>query len=233
MNHETLNVLKYVRPGGGFVPKFPVFGKVEVNGLNEEPLFAYLKVVCFMYMIWIYAINGCSCFALKNSDTLSFLIRHRKLCHLWTLLLEIWRNSTGPQSMSMTFGGILRSSLLLQMACPSEGEVIDHRPQVRNPISSPLGLTSVTIKVALMLSLYCRYELHCPIENVEKDIAELLWWILFNLSPVAEWRSPSKCTRAPELDLMGRGTSLRASVHSLWGQVPFSHWRSFHCHTSV
>uniref|UniRef100_A0A7N8YLX5 Glutathione peroxidase n=1 Tax=Mastacembelus armatus TaxID=205130 RepID=A0A7N8YLX5_9TELE len=43
VNHETLNILKYVRPGGGFVPKFPVFGKVEVNGLNEEPLFTYLK----------------------------------------------------------------------------------------------------------------------------------------------------------------------------------------------
>ncbi|KAG7507333.1 glutathione peroxidase 6-like [Solea senegalensis] len=43
VNHETLNILKYVRPGGGFVPKFPVFGRVEVNGLNEEPLFSYLK----------------------------------------------------------------------------------------------------------------------------------------------------------------------------------------------
>lgn len=47
MNHETLNILKYVRPGGGFVPKFTVFGKVEVNGLNEDPLFTYLKVMCF------------------------------------------------------------------------------------------------------------------------------------------------------------------------------------------
>lgn len=45
MNHEILNILKYVRPGGGFVPKFPVFGKVEVNGLNEESLFTYLKVM--------------------------------------------------------------------------------------------------------------------------------------------------------------------------------------------
>ncbi|KAJ8406793.1 hypothetical protein AAFF_G00297090 [Aldrovandia affinis] len=42
-NHETLNVLRYVRPGGGFVPKFPIFGKLEVNGLNEESLFTYLK----------------------------------------------------------------------------------------------------------------------------------------------------------------------------------------------
>lgn len=49
VNHEILNVLKYVRPGGGFVPKFPVFGKVEVNGLNEEPLFTYLKVVLTIF----------------------------------------------------------------------------------------------------------------------------------------------------------------------------------------
>uniref|UniRef100_A0A3B3DF78 Glutathione peroxidase n=1 Tax=Oryzias melastigma TaxID=30732 RepID=A0A3B3DF78_ORYME len=42
-NEEILNVLKYVRPGGGFVPKFPIFSKVEVNGLNEEPLFTFLK----------------------------------------------------------------------------------------------------------------------------------------------------------------------------------------------
>lgn len=44
-NEEILNVLKYVRPGGGFVPKFPIFSKVEVNGLNEEPLFTFLKVI--------------------------------------------------------------------------------------------------------------------------------------------------------------------------------------------
>ncbi|KPP75197.1 glutathione peroxidase 6-like [Scleropages formosus] len=42
-NHETLNSLRCVRPGGGFIPKFPIFGKVEVNGLNEDPLFTYLK----------------------------------------------------------------------------------------------------------------------------------------------------------------------------------------------
>lgn len=49
MNNETLNILKYVRPGGGFVPKFPVFGKVEVNGSNEDPLFTYLKVLCYTF----------------------------------------------------------------------------------------------------------------------------------------------------------------------------------------
>lgn len=51
VNEEMLNILKYVRPGGGFVPKFPVFAKVEVNGLNEEPLFTYLKVLSILEMI--------------------------------------------------------------------------------------------------------------------------------------------------------------------------------------
>ncbi|XP_030628612.1 glutathione peroxidase 6-like [Chanos chanos] len=45
-NSEVLNVLKYVRPGGGFVPKFPVYGRVKVNGLHEHPLFTYLKMAC-------------------------------------------------------------------------------------------------------------------------------------------------------------------------------------------
>uniref|UniRef100_A0AAQ5ZE14 Uncharacterized protein n=1 Tax=Amphiprion ocellaris TaxID=80972 RepID=A0AAQ5ZE14_AMPOC len=53
VNHETLNILKYVRPGGGFVPKFPVFGKVEVNGLNEDPLFTYLKVYFHLTVTFI------------------------------------------------------------------------------------------------------------------------------------------------------------------------------------
>lgn len=49
-----------MRPGGGFVPNFPVFGKVEVNGLNEEPLFTYLKVVLFLLQrMLMYKINLC------------------------------------------------------------------------------------------------------------------------------------------------------------------------------
>ncbi|XP_043087002.1 glutathione peroxidase 9 [Puntigrus tetrazona] len=42
-NHETLNALQYVRPGGGFLPKFPIFSRIEVNGSEEHPLYAYLK----------------------------------------------------------------------------------------------------------------------------------------------------------------------------------------------
>ncbi len=40
---EILNCLKYVRPGGGYIPKFPVFAKVDVNGENAHPLFAFLR----------------------------------------------------------------------------------------------------------------------------------------------------------------------------------------------
>uniref|UniRef100_A0A8C4T6Q6 Glutathione peroxidase n=1 Tax=Erpetoichthys calabaricus TaxID=27687 RepID=A0A8C4T6Q6_ERPCA len=40
---EILNSLKYVRPGGGFVPTFSLTEKVEVNGKGAHPLFIYLK----------------------------------------------------------------------------------------------------------------------------------------------------------------------------------------------
>lgn len=45
-NSEILNGLKYVRPGGGFVPNFQVFGKIDVNGAKEHPLYSHLKSVC-------------------------------------------------------------------------------------------------------------------------------------------------------------------------------------------
>lgn len=35
---------RYVRPGNGFVPNFPLFEKVDVNGDNEQALFTFLKV---------------------------------------------------------------------------------------------------------------------------------------------------------------------------------------------
>uniref|UniRef100_A0A4W3HWB5 Glutathione peroxidase n=1 Tax=Callorhinchus milii TaxID=7868 RepID=A0A4W3HWB5_CALMI len=43
---EVLNVLKYVRPGNGFVPNFPIFGKILVNGESEHPLYTFLKASC-------------------------------------------------------------------------------------------------------------------------------------------------------------------------------------------
>lgn len=43
---EILNTLKYVRPGSGFEPKFPILEKVDVNGENEHPVYSYLKAFC-------------------------------------------------------------------------------------------------------------------------------------------------------------------------------------------
>jgi len=43
---EILNGVKYVRPGGGFVPNFQMFEKIDVNGDKEHPLYTYLKDQC-------------------------------------------------------------------------------------------------------------------------------------------------------------------------------------------
>ena len=51
-NPEILNGIKYVRPGGGFEPQFPVFGKTHVNGQNELPLFTFLKV-CIVFVLMV------------------------------------------------------------------------------------------------------------------------------------------------------------------------------------
>jgi len=45
-NYEIMNILKYVRPGNNYVPNFPLFEKVDVNGENEHPLFAFMKDKC-------------------------------------------------------------------------------------------------------------------------------------------------------------------------------------------
>jgi len=40
---ETLALLKHVRPGGGYEPKFPLTTKVDVNGASADPLFQWLR----------------------------------------------------------------------------------------------------------------------------------------------------------------------------------------------
>lgn len=42
-DYELLNVLKYVRPGGGYEPNFPITTKLEVNGKGESEIFTFLK----------------------------------------------------------------------------------------------------------------------------------------------------------------------------------------------
>jgi len=47
-NDEILNCLKYVRPGGGYVPRFMLSEKIMVNGDPSQvhPLYNFLKSVC-------------------------------------------------------------------------------------------------------------------------------------------------------------------------------------------
>ncbi|XP_023567878.1 glutathione peroxidase 6 [Octodon degus] len=45
-NSEILSGLKYVRPGGGFVPNFQLFEKGDVNGAEEQKVFTFLKNSC-------------------------------------------------------------------------------------------------------------------------------------------------------------------------------------------
>lgn len=43
---EIYNAIKYVRPGNGFVPKFPLTIRIDVNGENRHPIYSFLKRSC-------------------------------------------------------------------------------------------------------------------------------------------------------------------------------------------
>lgn len=50
---ELVNGIKYVRPGGGYEPNFKLFKrsglvltKVQVNGIDQEPIYSWLKGLC-------------------------------------------------------------------------------------------------------------------------------------------------------------------------------------------
>jgi glutathione peroxidase len=45
-NSEIPPLLKHVRPGGDYVPNFPLFQKLDVNGDSEHALYTRLKSVC-------------------------------------------------------------------------------------------------------------------------------------------------------------------------------------------
>uniref|UniRef100_A0A2K6GAA5 Glutathione peroxidase n=1 Tax=Propithecus coquereli TaxID=379532 RepID=A0A2K6GAA5_PROCO len=45
-NSEILATIKYVRPGGGFVPNFQLFEKGDVNGEKEQKFYTFLKNSC-------------------------------------------------------------------------------------------------------------------------------------------------------------------------------------------
>jgi glutathione peroxidase len=45
-DQEIPYCLKYVRPGGGFVPNFPLFQKAHVNGGDQMAVYGWLKSRC-------------------------------------------------------------------------------------------------------------------------------------------------------------------------------------------
>ncbi|KAF7634279.1 Glutathione peroxidase [Meloidogyne graminicola] len=47
-NHEIMNGIKFVRPGNGWKPhkNLHIYGKLEVNGANQHPLYEFLKDSC-------------------------------------------------------------------------------------------------------------------------------------------------------------------------------------------
>nr|APZ88407.1 GPX-5 [Bursaphelenchus xylophilus] len=47
-NHEIMNGITHVRPGNGFKPhrNLQIYGKLEVNGKDEHPLYEFLKSHC-------------------------------------------------------------------------------------------------------------------------------------------------------------------------------------------
>jgi len=45
-NEEILNMVKFIRPGNGYVPNFPIYRKIDVNGEGAHPLYKFLRTAC-------------------------------------------------------------------------------------------------------------------------------------------------------------------------------------------
>jgi len=50
---EIQATLQYVRPGNGFLPKFPLYQKIMVNGDLRHPIYTYLTGICPATMVEI------------------------------------------------------------------------------------------------------------------------------------------------------------------------------------
>ena len=54
--YELINGLKYVRPGHGFEPNFPLMEKRDVNGEKEDEIYTFLKVRNFILWFILMAL---------------------------------------------------------------------------------------------------------------------------------------------------------------------------------
>ncbi|KXJ12185.1 glutathione peroxidase 2 [Exaiptasia diaphana] len=65
---EILNGLKYVRPGKGYTPNFPLTQKLKVNGKDQDILFTFLKNRCPVPDGYIDDIKSIMWSPIRNDD---------------------------------------------------------------------------------------------------------------------------------------------------------------------
>jgi len=94
---ELLEILKFVRPGKGFIPKMDFSTKVDVNGKDESPVFTFLKDICPRPSEVLSGDGDVNWKPLKISDVRwnfeKFLLDHkgipvRRYLH-WTMPMEL------------------------------------------------------------------------------------------------------------------------------------------------
>lgn len=116
-NDELLNGIKYVRPGGGYVPNFNLTVKTDVNGLDEHELFTHLKDHCPGHSKTIAATSGMYWSPVSRDDLTwnfeKFLIDRQGFVHsryapsveparLEPIINELLKNETTVKSNLMT-----------------------------------------------------------------------------------------------------------------------------------
>lgn len=63
-----MNGLKFVRPGYGFVPNFPLFEKRDVNGKKEDEIYTFFKSRCPTPDGFIDDLNDIRWSPVRNND---------------------------------------------------------------------------------------------------------------------------------------------------------------------
>jgi hypothetical protein len=95
---EIYATLKYIRPGDGFVPNFPMFAKTDVNGKTENPIYTFLKVRLYRVQWLVYQCRVRRCHLSLN-----------KRCHLLPPFLSnepgtiVVKTSPPPHLMYLIF----------------------------------------------------------------------------------------------------------------------------------
>lgn len=74
-----MNGIKYVRPGNGFVPNFPLFEKRDVNGEKEQEIYTFFKVSSIFIYLFLY-------FVLSKIENLNEMV---SICFAYASVLHV------------------------------------------------------------------------------------------------------------------------------------------------